>query len=139
MTLSRNRHAGVASLTFPIHLPDNLVGAVVQGITVWPTSLLRSLTSLLNAELLLLCRTVTVRRDKFDEREADFYEALYTQTQAQFDGYVQSGEPWSGHRHLWLQQGWWKGPGECCSCSNACWWQQKTRLVCRGLPAPACA
>ena len=41
-----------------------------------------------------------MRRDKFDEREADFYEALYTQTQAQFDGYVQSGEFRSGHRHL---------------------------------------
>ena len=44
------------------------------------------------------CRTVTVRRDKFDEREADFYEALYTQTQAQFDGYVQSGKPGPGHK-----------------------------------------
>eukprot|EP00891_Asterochloris_glomerata_P007270 jgi/Astpho2/7270/e_gw1.00113.3.1_t len=45
-------------------------------------------------------RTVTVRRDKFDEREADFYEALYTQTQAQFDGYVQSGTLLNNYAHI---------------------------------------
>jgi hypothetical protein len=28
-------------------------------------------------------RTVILRKDKFDEREEDFYAALYTQSQAQ--------------------------------------------------------
>ena len=92
-------------------------------------------TSLLQVELrLLMCRTVTVRRDKFDEREADFYEALYTQTQAQFDGYVQSGEPQTSLAAAGLAG---RGLGECCSCSNACWWQHKRRQACRRLSAPA--
>ena len=34
-----------------------------------------------------------LRKDRFDEREEDFYEALYTQSQAQFDAYVQTGMP----------------------------------------------
>ena len=34
-----------------------------------------------------------LRKDRFDEREEDFYEALYTQSQAQFDAYVQTGAP----------------------------------------------
>ena len=32
-----------------------------------------------------------VRKDKFDAEEEDFYEALYTQSQAQFGAYVQTG------------------------------------------------
>ncbi len=39
----------------------------------------------------VLCRTVVLRKDRFDEREADFYEALYTQSQAAFGSYVEAG------------------------------------------------
>lgn len=34
---------------------------------------------------------VVLRRDAMDAAEADFYEALYTQSQAQFDSYVDMG------------------------------------------------
>lgn len=37
------------------------------------------------------CRTVVLRKDRFDEREEDFYEALYTQSQATFGAYVETG------------------------------------------------
>lgn len=45
-------------------------------------------------------RTVTLRRDRFDEREADFYDALYTQSQAQFDAYVQTGTVVNNYAHI---------------------------------------
>ncbi len=32
-----------------------------------------------------------VRKDRFDAEEEDFYEALYTQSQAAFGSYVQTG------------------------------------------------
>ena len=48
----------------------------------------------------MLCRTVVLRRDRFDEREADFYDALFTQSQAQFDGYVQSGTVVNNYAHI---------------------------------------
>lgn len=34
---------------------------------------------------------MVVRKDRFDEEEEDFYEALYTQSQAAFGSYVQTG------------------------------------------------
>lgn len=45
-------------------------------------------------------RTITLRKDKFDEREDDFYEALYTQSQAQFATYVQSGTVVNNYAHI---------------------------------------
>ena len=50
--------------------------------------------------LRLLCRTVVLRKDRFDEREADFYEAMYTQSQAQFDAYVESGTLLNNYSHV---------------------------------------
>lgn len=47
-----------------------------------------------------LCRTITLRKDKFDEREDDFYEALYTQSQAQFATYVQTGTVVNNYAHI---------------------------------------
>lgn len=38
------------------------------------------------ADLALPPRTVVLRKDPFDVQEADFYEALYTQSQAAFGG-----------------------------------------------------
>lgn len=45
-------------------------------------------------------RTVMLRKERFDEREADFYEALYTQSQATFDAYVQSGTVVNNYAHI---------------------------------------
>ena len=46
------------------------------------------------------CRTVLLRKDRFDEREQDFYEALYTQSQAQFGTYVASGTVLNNYAHI---------------------------------------
>ena len=41
-----------------------------------------------------------LRKDAFDEREMDFYEALYTQSQAQFGAYVESGTVLNNYAHI---------------------------------------
>lgn len=46
------------------------------------------------------CRTVVLRKDSLDEREADFYEALYTQSQAQFGAYVSAGTVVNNYAHI---------------------------------------
>ena len=45
-------------------------------------------------------RTVVMRRDRFDVREKDFYDALYTQSQAQFGAYVESGTVVNNYAHI---------------------------------------
>lgn len=52
------------------------------------------------AALALPPRTVIIRRDAFDEREADYYEALYTQSQATFGTYVQKGTLLNNYAHV---------------------------------------
>ncbi len=52
------------------------------------------------AALSLPPRTVIIRRDAFDEREADYYEALYTQSQATFGTYVQKGTLLNNYAHV---------------------------------------
>ena len=51
-------------------------------------------------DLPMPCRTVLLRKDAFDEREMDFYEALYTQSQAQFGAYVESGTVLNNYAHI---------------------------------------
>lgn len=46
------------------------------------------------------CRTVVLRKDRFDDREMDFYEALYTQSQAQFGTFVESGTLLQNYAHI---------------------------------------
>lgn len=41
-----------------------------------------------------------LRKDAFDDREMDFYEALYTQSQAQFGAYVESGTVLNNYAHI---------------------------------------
>ncbi len=41
-----------------------------------------------------------LRKDALDEREADFYEALYTQSQAQFGAYVAAGTLVNNYAHI---------------------------------------
>lgn len=43
---------------------------------------------------------MTIRKDKFDEREEDFYEALYKQSQAQFGNYVAAGTLVNNYAHI---------------------------------------
>ena len=45
-------------------------------------------------------RLVRVRAEKLDEFEDDFYQALYTQSQAQFNTYVQSGTVLNNYAHI---------------------------------------
>lgn len=41
-------------------------------------------------DIMLPPRLVKLRQDKMDEKEEDFYQALYTQSQAQFNTYLQA-------------------------------------------------
>jgi hypothetical protein len=41
-----------------------------------------------------------LRRTRFDAREADFYEALYTQSRASFGAYVQAGTLLNNYAHI---------------------------------------
>ena len=41
-----------------------------------------------------------LRKDAMDEREADYYEALYTQSQAQFGDFVQTGTVVNNYAHI---------------------------------------
>lgn len=45
-------------------------------------------------------RTVTLRKDRFDASEQDFYEALYTQSQAQFGEYITAGTVLNNYAHV---------------------------------------
>lgn len=45
-------------------------------------------------------KLVRIRKDRLDERENDFYEAIYTQSQAQFNTYVSSGTLLNNYAHI---------------------------------------
>lgn len=53
---------------------------------ILPVVLLRRTKLMCAADLALPPRTVILRKDPFDRQEEDFYEALYTQSQAAFGG-----------------------------------------------------
>lgn len=53
---------------------------------ILPKVLLRRTKMDCAGDLALPPRRLVVRKDPFDAREADFYEALYTQSQAAFGG-----------------------------------------------------
>ncbi|CAM6104501.1 unnamed protein product [Calypogeia fissa] len=52
------------------------------------------------ADLALPPRTAFLRRDAFDAREDDFYQALYTQSQSQFNTYVSAGTLVNNYAHI---------------------------------------
>ncbi|KAL3679938.1 hypothetical protein R1sor_022894 [Riccia sorocarpa] len=52
------------------------------------------------ADLALPPRTTYLRRDVFDAREEDFYQALYTQSQSQFNTYVDAGTLLNNYAHI---------------------------------------
>nr|CCA25894.1 PREDICTED: similar to SNF2 domaincontaining protein [Albugo laibachii Nc14] len=45
-------------------------------------------------------KLIRVRRDAMDDRENDFYQAIYTQSRAQFDTYVSSGTLLNNYAHI---------------------------------------
>ena len=51
-------------------------------------------------DIMLPARYVMVRQEPMDERETDFYEALYTQSKAQFNTYVRSGTVLNNYAHI---------------------------------------
>ena len=51
-------------------------------------------------DILLPAKYISVRQELMDEREADFYEALYTQSKAQFDTYVMAGTVLNNYAHI---------------------------------------
>lgn len=52
------------------------------------------------ADLALPPRVAFLRRDAFDAREEDFYQALYTQSQSQFNTYITSGTLLNNYAHI---------------------------------------
>eukprot|EP01034_Spumella_vulgaris_P021514 gene21514-27549_t len=51
-------------------------------------------------DILLPPRVVRVRQERLDEKEEDFYQALYTQSQAQFNTYLASGTVLNNYAHI---------------------------------------
>lgn len=51
-------------------------------------------------DIQLPMRIVQVRQEKMDEKEEDFYHALYTQSQAQFNTYLMTGTVLNNYAHI---------------------------------------
>ncbi|OAE22755.1 hypothetical protein AXG93_2035s1390 [Marchantia polymorpha subsp. ruderalis] len=49
---------------------------------------------------LVVSEQISLRRDVFDDREKDFYEALYSESQLQFNTYVHSGTLLNNYAHI---------------------------------------
>ena len=67
---------------------------------ILPKILLRRTKVQCADSLALPPRTLILRKDQFDKNEADFYEALYTQSQASFGSYVESGTLLNNYAHI---------------------------------------
>lgn len=63
--------------------------ALKQG--VFDVALLRRTKAERASDIALPPKLIKLRRDLLDEKELDFYNAIYTQSVAQFDTYVQRG------------------------------------------------
>jgi hypothetical protein len=87
--LTRRCVKGSVLHVFPCEPPANAKCCIVScKIHLCPVLqvLLRRTKLQCAADLVLPPRTVVLRKDPFDVQEADFYEALYTQSQAVFGG-----------------------------------------------------
>jgi hypothetical protein len=60
----------------------------------------RLLLSCRSEDIMLPPRLIKLRHDPMDEREEDFYQALYTQSQAQFNTYLQTGTVLNNYAHI---------------------------------------
>eukprot|EP00191_Tetraselmis_sp_GSL018_P011900 CAMPEP_0177603418 /NCGR_PEP_ID=MMETSP0419_2-20121207/15501_1 /TAXON_ID=582737 /ORGANISM="Tetraselmis sp., Strain GSL018" /LENGTH=1172 /DNA_ID=CAMNT_0019097187 /DNA_START=210 /DNA_END=3726 /DNA_ORIENTATION=+ len=67
---------------------------------VLPKILLRRTKVQCADELSLPPRTVVIRKHRFDVREQDYYESLYTQSQAAFSTYVNAGTVVNNYAHI---------------------------------------
>ena len=63
-------------------------------------SLLRRTKESRSDDLALPPRSVTVRRDRLDTKELDFYSALYTQSRSHFSTFVQAGTVLHNYAHI---------------------------------------
>ncbi|PPD92374.1 hypothetical protein GOBAR_DD10677 [Gossypium barbadense] len=52
------------------------------------------------ADLALPPRIISLRRDTMDIKETDYYESLYSESQAQFNTYVQAGTVMNNYAHI---------------------------------------
>ena len=52
------------------------------------------------ADLALPPRVAFLRRDAFDSREEDFYQALYTQSQSHLNTYITAGTLLNNYAHI---------------------------------------
>lgn len=68
--------------------------------SVLPALLLRRTKAGRAGDMALPCRLVRLRRDRLDATEDDFYTALFSQSQAQFDGYVERGTVLNNYAHI---------------------------------------
>jgi DNA repair protein RAD16 len=62
--------------------------------------LLRRTKAIRSSDIMLPPRYVEIREDHMDERETDFYDALYTQSKAQFNTYVAAGTVLNNYAHI---------------------------------------
>ncbi|EWM25491.1 snf2 super family [Nannochloropsis gaditana] len=62
--------------------------------------LLRRTKETRSEDIMLPPRLIKLRHDPMDEREEDFYQALYTQSQAQFNTYLQTGTVLNNYAHI---------------------------------------
>jgi len=67
---------------------------------ILPAMLLRRTKAGRSGDMALPCRLVRLRKDRLDKFEDDFYSALYTQSQAQFDRYVGKGTLLNNYAHI---------------------------------------
>ncbi|KAG8470640.1 hypothetical protein KFE25_009061 [Diacronema lutheri] len=67
---------------------------------VFDVALLRRTKAERAADIALPPKLVKVRRDLLDDKELDFYNAIYTQSVAQFDTYVQRGVLLNNYAHI---------------------------------------
>jgi hypothetical protein len=67
---------------------------------VLPSLLLRRTKAGRAGDMALPCRLMRLRKDRMDAFEDDFYSALYTQSQSQFDTYVTRGTVLNNYAHI---------------------------------------
>ncbi|KAJ7294836.1 hypothetical protein O6H91_Y228800 [Diphasiastrum complanatum] len=82
------------------YVNDGLKAMMLLKYKILDSTLLRRTKTERAADLALSPRTTFLRRDAFDAREEDFYQALYTQSQSQFNTYVSSGTLLNNYAHI---------------------------------------
>ena len=100
--------AGTLSPRFARVTQTNSAGYVGEGRKAFLTLkneildpiLLRRTKETRSQDIMLPPRLIKLRHDPMDEREEDFYQALYTQSQAQFNTYLEGGTVLNNYAHI---------------------------------------